>query len=556
MLDITEQHNKVFMEIKWIVFGVILVINAVFALSVAIFIAGKFVVPGRNSLVYVLISLAIWSFAYAMITFSPDIEVKRFWLRVENIGIISQPVLWFVFIVSYARQARFLKWRFIAMLCIIPIVSLTMLFSDRWFHLYYSSIKPLLENGGPLVIERNPWYWVQLVQSYALNAIGTVFLILRFIEFKNIFREQLAFLITAALIPLIVNVIYQLVSNLTSSIFIPVDLTPISFTFSIWLISLGIFRTHLLDLVPIARDIVMEHIPEMVFVVDAHDHVLDANSVAEKWLGKSRHEMIGLDPMEVFKKWPQLINRFLSTERTREEVQISVNPPQMLEVVITPLYAEQTKELSGRIILAYDITQRKQLENELKNTNKILMAKILEVEFLQEKLQEQAIRDPLTGVFNRRFLAESLDKEVSKAERENIPVSIIMMDVDLFKDFNDTFGHKCGDIVLQDLANFLTENSRQGDIVCRYGGEEFVILMPNATLHDAYERAETWRRDYTARVIHHGGKELSISFSAGVASFPMHGTSGESILYAADDALYRSKNEGRNKVSLYNRSLA
>ena len=544
------------MEIKWIVFGVILVINAVFALSVAIFIAGKFVVPGRNSLVYVLISLAIWSFAYAMITFSPDIEVKRFWLRVENIGIISQPVLWFVFIVSYARQARFLKWRFIAMLCIIPIVSLTMLFSDRWFHLYYSSIKPLLENGGPLVIERNPWYWVQLVQSYALNAIGTVFLILRFIEFKNIFREQLAFLITAALIPLIVNVIYQLVSNLTSSIFIPVDLTPISFTLSIWLISLGIFRTRLLDLVPIARDIVMEHIPEMVFVVDAHDHVLDANSVAEKWLGKSRHEMIGLDPMEVFKKWPQLINRFLSTERTREEVQISVNPPQMLEVVITPLYAEQTKELNGRIILAYDITQRKQLENELKNTNKILMAKILEVEFLQEKLQEQAIRDPLTGVFNRRFLAESLDKEVSKAERENIPVSIIMMDVDLFKDFNDTFGHKCGDIVLQDLANFLTENSRQGDIVCRYGGEEFVILMPNATLHDAYERAETWRRDYTARVIHHGGKELSISFSAGVASFPMHGTSGESILYAADDALYRSKNEGRNKVSLYNRSLA
>jgi len=544
------------MEIKWIVFGVILVINAVFALSVAIFIAGKFVVPGRNSLVYVLISLAIWSFAYAMITFSPDIEVKRFWLRVENIGIISQPVLWFVFIVSYARQARFLKWRFIAMLCIIPIVSLTMLFSDRWFHLYYSSIKPLLENGGPLVIERNPWYWVQLVQSYALNAIGTVFLILRFIEFKNIFRKQLAFLITAALIPLIVNVIYQLVSNLTSSIFIPVDLTPISFTLSIWLISLGIFRTRLLDLVPIARDIVMEHIPEMVFVVDAHDHVLDANSVAEKWLGKSRHEMIGLDPMEVFKKWPQLINRFLSTERTREEVQISVNPPQMLEVVITPLYAEQTKELNGRIILAYDITQRKQLENELKNTNKILMAKILEVEFLQEKLQEQAIRDPLTGVFNRRFLAESLDKEVSKAERENIPVSIIMMDVDLFKDFNDTFGHKCGDIVLQDLANFLTENSRQGDIVCRYGGEEFVILMPNATLHDAYERAETWRRDYTARVIHHGGKELSISFSAGVASFPMHGTSGESILYAADDALYRSKNEGRNKVSLYNRSLA
>ena len=483
------------MDIKWIVFGVVLVINTVFALSVAAFIARKFDVPGRNSLVFVLISLAIWSFAYAMITFSTSMEMKRFWLKVENIGIITQPVLWFIFILSYTRQTRFLKWPFIAILCIIPVISLTMIFSDQWFHLYYTSIKPLAENGGPLVIARAPWYWIQLAQSYALNVIGTVFLIARFIEFRNIFRRQLAFLIIAALIPLIVNIVYQLISNLRPSFFIPVDLTPISFTISIWLISLGIFRTDLLDLVPIARDVIMENIPEMVFVVDAHDRVLDVNNVAEKWLGKSRQEMIGQDPMEVFKEWPQLLNRFLFTESTREEVQISGTPPLMLEVVITPLYAEQTRELNGRVILAYDITERKQLENELKNTNKILMAKILEVEFLKEKLQEQAIRDPLTGVFNRRFLAELLDKEISKAERENTPVSIIMMDVDFFKNFNDTYGHKCGDVVLQDLANFLTENSRQGDIVCRYGGEEFVILMPNATLHDAYERAETWRQE-------------------------------------------------------------
>ena len=92
----------------------------------------------------------------------------------------------------------------------------------------------------------------------------------------------------------------------------------------------------------------MENIPEMVFVVDAHDRVLDVNNVAEKWLGKSRQEMIGHDPMEVFKEWPQLLNRFLFTESTREEVQISGTPPLMLEVVITPLYAEQTKELNGR----------------------------------------------------------------------------------------------------------------------------------------------------------------------------------------------------------------
>ncbi len=539
------------MDIKWIIFGVILFINTIFAISITIFIARKFVVPGRNALILVLISLAIWSFAYAMITFSTNMEIKRFWLRVENIGIISQPVLWFVFILGYARQTRFLKWPFIAVLCIIPAISLAMIFSDQWFHLYYASIKLLLENGGPLMIERGPWYWVAFTQSYTLYAIATILLIWRFIEFRNIFRRQLALLIIAVLIPLIMNIVYQLISNLAPFIFIPVDLTPISFTITIWLISTGIFRTRLLDLVPIARDIVMEHIPEMVFVVDAHDRVLDANHVAEKLLGKSRQEMIGRDPVEVFRQWPQFLNRFLSTEKTREEVQISGDPLLMLEVVITPIYNEQTKDLNGRVILAHDITERKVLENQLKQINEALETKIVEAELLKAQVREQAIRDPLTGVFNRRFLAESLDKEIPKAERENIPVSIIMMDVDFFKNFNDTHGHKCGDIVLMDLANFLTKNSRQGDVVCRYGGEEFVILMPNATLHDAYERAETWRRDYTAKVIQYDNKALSASFSAGVASFPLHGPTGESILHAADHALYRSKSDGRNRVTLY-----
>ncbi|MBK8822621.1 MAG: diguanylate cyclase [Anaerolineales bacterium] len=539
------------MDIKWILFGVVLIVNTIFAIAIAIFVARKFVVPGRNALVLVLISLAIWLFAYAMIMFSTSIETKRFWLQIENIGIISQPVLWFFFILSYARQVRFFKKSFIAVISIIPIISWVMLFSDPWFHFYYASIKLLSEHGGPLIIERGPWYWVALTQSYTLDAVATALLIWRFIEFRNIFRKQLGLLITAALIPWITNILYQLLSNLAPSIFIPVDLTPISFTITIWLISQGIFRTRLLDLVPIARDVVMEHIPEMVFVVDAHDRVLDANSVAEKLLGKSRQEMIGRDPIEIFRHWPQMLNRFLSTERTREEVQIAGDSSIFFEVVITPLYNEHTKDLSGRVILAHDITERKLLENELKKTNEALEAKIRETEELKAKVQEQAIRDPLTGVFNRRFLAESLDKEIPRAARENSPVAIVMMDVDFFKKFNDTYGHKCGDIVLMDLANFLTENSRQGDVVCRYGGEEFVILMPNATLHDAHERAETWRRDYTAKVIHYEGKKLNASFSAGVASFPLHGPSGESILHAADHALYRSKSDGRNRVTLY-----
>jgi diguanylate cyclase (GGDEF)-like protein/PAS domain S-box-containing protein len=285
-----------------------------------------------------------------------------------------------------------------------------------------------------------------------------------------------------------------------------------------------------------------------VFVVDAHDIVVDANPVALQMLGKSMEQIIGKDPLEVFHDWPQLINRFLTSNETQEQIQIPGDPPRILELVVSPLY-NQFKKLEGRVIVMHDITEHKWLENDLKYANEALTHQLQEINKLRATLQEQAIRDPLTNVYNRRYLAEFLNNEVARADRENSPLSVLIMDVDNFKHFNDTYGHKCGDIVLMDLANFLTENARQGDVVCRYGGEEFVILMPNANLEDAYERAETWRCNYAAKVIHYDNKALSATFSAGVASFPLHGTTGESILHASDHALYRSKSDGRNKVT-------
>jgi diguanylate cyclase (GGDEF)-like protein/PAS domain S-box-containing protein len=293
-----------------------------------------------------------------------------------------------------------------------------------------------------------------------------------------------------------------------------------------------------MDLVPIARDIVMDHIPELVLVLDAHDRILDLNRMMEKWLGKSKEEVIGRDPLEVFRHWPQMLNRMLfSREETRQEIELPGTPPIMLELVVTPIFDKESGQLSGRVIVGHDITERKQLENDR--------------EQLTQKLAEQATRDPLTGAFNRRFLAEALDKEVAKARRENTLLSIIMMDVDHFKKFNDTYGHKCGDFVLKDLANFLIDNSRQGDIVCRYGGEEFAILMPNAGETDAFDRAEAWRQTYSTKELNFEGSQLHTTFSAGVATHSMDEAEGEKILHAADFALYQSKSNGRNQVTLY-----
>ena len=539
------------MDIKWIIFAVILIVNAMTAFVIALLLSRRPAKPGLHSMTWTLIGLGIWSFSYAMITLSPTLEAKHFWLKLENIGIITVPVVWFFFTAKFTRLDKWLTGKPTMLLFwIIPAISLFFIFSERWFHFYYASTHIAMENGGPLLIGRGPMYWVALSQSYLLEIIGMGMLIWRFIQSRLVYRRQMLYLIGAVTIPFLINIVYQLNPTLIPFFSVPVDLTPLFFNVTAILLVASIFGLSLFDLVPIARDTVMEHIPEMVFVVDAHDRVVDANLMAQKWLGKSINEISGQDPVEVFRGWPQLLNRFFFTEFSREEIEIPGTPTHTLEIVITPIY-NRLNTLEGRVIVARDITQRKELENKLTEVNISLQNQLNENEILRAKLLEQAIHDPLTGAFNRRYFSEALDQEAARSARENIPFSILILDVDHFKQFNDTYGHKCGDIVLQALANFLNENTRQGDIVCRYGGEEFVILMTDVASDAAYKRAELFRSNFENMIVEYEGKELKCTFSAGIASYPMHASSGETLLILADQALYQSKTNGRNRVSIY-----
>jgi len=534
----------------WTLFVIVLISNAVLAAAIAILLNRRHSAPGRDALIWMLIGLAVWAFGYAMITVFPSLEGKIFWLRFENVGILTVPVFWFLFTVQYAQVDRWLSRYTGSLFFVIPVISLIFIFSENWFPLYYSSVRPLVESGGPLVIERGPWYLVAAIQAYILNLAGMGVLIWRFVYYRNIYRQQLAVLVGAVLIPLVVNLFYQLAPRIMPPLSVPIDLTPISFTITALLLSAGVFGLRLFDLIPIARHTILEHIPEMVFVVDAHDRVLDANSAAQGAVGKSLEEIIGKDPLEVFQKWPELINRFLTTDETHEEIQIPGDPPRTLEIDISPLY-NQLNKLAGRLIVAHDVTEHRWLENDLQYANEALIKQLEEINTLREELQEQAIRDPLTNAFNRRYLSEFLEKEILRAERKSAPVTIVIMDVDNFKQFNDSYGHKCGDEVLKNITKFLNDHSRRGDVVCRYGGEEFVVLMPDVSLEIGSERAEMWRQDFSEIAIEYEGMELFATFSAGVATFPQHGLTGEAILQAADKALLHSKDTGKNRVTRY-----
>ena len=171
---------------------------------------------------------------------------------------------------------------------------------------------------------------------------------------------------------------------------------------------------------------------------------------------------------------------------------------------------------------------------------------------LKESLKNQSICDPLTGLFNRRYMEESLEREFSRANRNKTSVAIVMMDLDHFKRFNDTFGHQAGDAILRAFGDLLKKYTRGQDIACRYGGEEFALVLTDSNLTGAMKRAEILLQQVKQLSVEYAGQLLgAVSISMGVALFPDHGTTMGDVLRASDQALYSAKREGRDRVSVW-----
>lgn len=170
---------------------------------------------------------------------------------------------------------------------------------------------------------------------------------------------------------------------------------------------------------------------------------------------------------------------------------------------------------------------------------------------LREVLRTQSVRDPLTNLYNRRYIEEFLDGQLSRATRKSSSLALIMLDVDHFKQFNDRFGHDAGDMVLRSLGRLLLSHLRKEDVVCRYGGEEFTVILPDASHDSASSRAEQLRNVVKETVLDFRGQALPpISISVGLAVFPADGTTPEALLKSADTALYKAKANGRDCVVL------
>ncbi len=170
---------------------------------------------------------------------------------------------------------------------------------------------------------------------------------------------------------------------------------------------------------------------------------------------------------------------------------------------------------------------------------------------LRYRLRNLSIRDSLTTLFNRRYLEETLDREISRAKRNGQRLGLIMADLDRFKQFNDHYGHGAGDDLLRSIGSFFRNHLRGGDVACRYGGEEFLLIMPDAEQEEVLRRAERMRLDITGITVMKGKEKLSsVTMSFGVAMYPAHGETSDELIAASDKALYQAKDAGRDRVVL------
>ena len=288
----------------------------------------------------------------------------------------------------------------------------------------------------------------------------------------------------------------------------------------------------------------------VVFVTSAAHDLVEARAV---WGGPSRAEPIAFKPAQC---WALRRGRPHAVDDTAGGVLCEHLPrPLPAASLCVPLAAQG--ESMGVLYLGTRVRpgsglgeDKQQLAQNVAEQLGLAVANLK----LRETLRNQSIRDPLTGLFNRRYMEETLERELRRAERSQRPLCVVMLDLDDFKALNDSFGHEAGDLLLAELGRLLRTSLRAGDVVCRYGGEEFVLILPEAPAEDGRRRVEQLREAARQLGVTHRGRSIAApTFSGGMAVFPGDGQNVEDLLRAADAALYVAKNGGRDRLVMAER---
>jgi len=489
--------------------------------------------PIASLLGSLMVCLVLYTGGYALELLSPALAGMLFWNRIEYIGISFIPAFWIIFTARYVNIRWFKRRYVLLLLFFVSGLTLFGALTDPWLHLRYMTV--FIRNDGPfplLAFTRGPLYWSHTLYSFVAFSLGTILLVRNMFTAPRFFRNQLFFMLAGSCLPWLNYFLYLL--GIPSS---GIDSIPFSVSLSAVCFGIAIFGYKILDVIPIARGLVFEKISDAVIVLDNENLIVDYNRAAAKVFPELSQDSLSGDVRIVLSKHTGLYAFVDST--VEMQFQFTSGEDSLLkyyDCTISPIYS-RTKTSIGKIILFKDNTE-----------TTVLLA----------KLKTLATIDPLTQVYNRRHFIEIANRQLSHHARDGRSLSIIILDLDYFKQVNDTFGHLAGDEVLRNIARLLTLSVRGGDSVARFGGEEFICLLAETGGKEAFLVAERMREEIKkARFSIPGIKDVSITGSFGICSVE-NVTEGEKLdplIARADLAMYHAKEQGRNRTVLYSDDL-
>ncbi len=532
------------MQFQWGLGSCILIATAGVSLVIAGMAWRRRQAPGGATLALLMLAVVEWAVVVALEQAAVGQSAKVLWSKLEYVGTNSVLALFLIFVLRYTRRDTWLSRPKVALIWAIPVLNIIMAATNEWHGLVWSGFSPSPVGNNLLIYHHGAWFFFMIATAYAYLLAVSALLIRASFRSSVLHRRQAGSVLLAMIAPWAGNIIYVFELSPLPGL----NTTPMGFAVTGLILVWSFLGLRLFDLVPVARDTLVERMSDGVLVLDVQNRIVDTNEAVKRFIGVSAAS-IGQSADAALAKWPEILEWCHDDAACHVEVLLDKKTPCFADVQISPL-RDRRERLPGRFIVFRDITKRYQAETALQQANRRLKEQLTEIEALQAKLREQAIRDALTGLFNRRYLEETLPRELAKAGREGYPVAVILLDIDHFKTINDTFGHKPGDLMLQALGRLLDTHTRAGDIACRYGGDEFVVVLPGVLLEDACQRADELRLGFGELYVEWAGSKLSATLSAGIATYPDHVETEEELLRAADEAMYAAKAAGRNCVRL------
>jgi PAS domain S-box-containing protein len=315
--------------------------------------------PSAISLSFLSLAIVIWSFGYALEIAGADLPTKILSAKFEYLGGTTVPLLWMVFAFNHANQINRLKYKTLIQLSIVPIITILLVFTTELHGLVWNKMYIQQENGfAVLGVSHGFWFWVHFAYSYLMLFVGSVIVFRSIWRMQGLYRRQAAILIAALLVPWLSNILFT-----TGLSPIPnLDLTPFAFTISVMGLTWGIFGFQLVDLSPLARDIVVDEMKDGMVVIDLRGYIVDINPAAQRLIGLSGAQAIGRAAQEVFSRWPHFVERYGDVSEVREEIVVGEGEEQNWYELHLSSLNDRQKHFRGRVITIHNITDSKRAE--------------------------------------------------------------------------------------------------------------------------------------------------------------------------------------------------